>query len=285
MERVRIVTDSTANLDPDTVRSLDITVVPLRARFNGDEYLDNSIATQDRFFQRLKQQPDVFPVTMSPSVEDFERVYAALGQTSTAILSVHLSQHLSQTYANALRAKEGRLVRDRARVIVIDSGMASLGLGIPVLHAARLSQSGASLDEVARAVRGMLPQTHILFFVDSIEYLRRGGRITRLQAIINSLMNVRALLRLEDGEIVLMEKVRTRAKALERLHEFVSDFPHIEELGLVYGSTANEASNLSRRLSGIYPAERMIMARYGPVLAAHLGPSALGAVVYEGQER
>jgi len=131
----------------------------------------------------------------------------------------------------------------------------------------------------------MLPQTHVLFFVDSLEYLQRGGRIGKIQALLDSMINVKPLMRLEDGEIVLMEKVRTRAKALERLYEFVADFPHVERLGIVYSTTPNEASNLARRLGDIVPQERVMLARYGPGLAAHLGPAAMGVVVYEGPER
>jgi fatty acid-binding protein DegV len=92
------------------------------------------------------------------------------------------------------------------------------------------------------------------------------------------------LLRLDDGQIVLMEKVRTRAKALERLYEFVADFPRVEALGIVYGSAVNEANNLAKRLESSVPHDRVMITRYGPGLAVHLGPGALGVIVYEGLE-
>jgi len=285
MGRIRIVTDSTADLDPGTARALGITVVPLRVRFGQQEYLDRVNLTEDDFLGLLQRQPQVYPETSPPSADDFEAVYGALARTCDGILSVHLSGRLSETVRHAQEAKERRSVRDLCRVVVVDTGLTSLGLGFIATAVAEACKEGGSLDDLARLARGMVPQTHVLFFVDTWDYLQHGGRIGKIEALLGSVMSIRPLLRLEDGEIVLMEKVRTRAKALERLYEFVADFPHIEKMGIVYGTTPNEANSLAKRIDVVFPRDRITLARYGPVLGAHLGPGAMGVVVYEGQDR
>ena len=282
MGRVRIVTDSTADLSPDILRALDITVIPLKVRFGQEEYRDRMSLTEDGFFARLRAQPHVFPETLAPSVEEFEAVYAALAKTSDSIVSIHLSSRLGSTCVHAIEAKDRYTIHDVCRVVVIVSHLTSLGLGFVVTEAAKAALAGGSLDEVTRLARGMLPQTHVLFFVDTLDYLQYGGRISKIQVLLNSVINIKPLLRLEDGEIALMEKVRTRAKALERLYEFVADFPHVEALGIVYSTTINEANNLAKRLENVVPHERVTITRYGPGLATHLGPGALGVIVYEG---
>jgi DegV family protein with EDD domain len=285
MGQVRVVTDSTADLNPDVVRTLHITVIPLTVRFGQEEYRDRVTLAEDEFLARLKAQPLVFPETIAPSVEEFEAVYAALAETTDSIISIHLSGRLGATYLNAVEAKERYTIRDVCRVVAIDSQLTSLGLGFVVVEAAKNALAGRSLDEVARLARGMLPQTHILFFVDTLDYLYHGGRVSKLQALLGAVINIKPLLRLDDGEIVLMEKVRTRAKALERLYEFVADFPHVEALGIVYSTTPNEAHNLAKRLESVVPRDKVTITRYGPGLTAHLGPGALGVIVYEGVDR
>jgi DegV family protein with EDD domain len=284
MGRVSVVTDSTADLNPDVVRALGITVIPLRVRFGQTEYLDGVTLTEDAFLARLKTQAHDFPITIAPTVEEFEKTYANLVKTTDSILSIHLSGRLGGTCLNAVEAKDRYTIRDVCRVVVIDTHLTSLGLGFVVAEAARYALAGHSLDDVARMARGMLPQTHVLFFVDTLDYLQRGGRIGKIQALVGSMIDIKPLLRLDDGEIILMEKVRTRAKALERLFEFVSDFPHVEQLGIVYSTTANEANNLAKRLESIVRRDRVTITRYGPGLGVHLGPGALGVIVYEGLE-
>jgi DegV family protein with EDD domain len=282
MGRVRVVTDSTADLSADMARALDITVVPLRVCLGQDEYLDGVTLSAEEFMARERALPHAIAVTQPPSVETFESVYAGLAKTTDSILSVHLSSRLGAVYKNSVEAKERYTIRDVCRVTVVDTRLTSLGLGFIAMESARAAQAGQSLDDVARLARGMLPQTHVLFFVDTVEYLQRGGRFSMIETLVNAMINIKPLLRLEDGQIILMEKVRTRAKALERLYEFVADFPRVEALGIVYGTTPNEANNLAKRLEGCVPHDKVMITRYGSGLATHLGPGALGVVVYEG---
>jgi DegV family protein with EDD domain len=127
-----------------------------------------------------------------------------------------------------------------------------------------------------------VPQVSLLFFVDTLEYLQKGGRIGKAQAFVGTLLNVKPLLTLRDGEVFPVDRVRTRGKAVERLCEYVADFPHIEEIGVLDSTGTPETETLIERLSAYFPKEKILRAKYGPVLGVHLGPKTLGVAVYEG---
>jgi len=280
MAKVKVVTDSTSDVSPALAQELGITVVPNHLLLGEDRYLDGVDITADEFIARLGKMPG--PVeTQPPSVEELRELYTNLCQDAEGVISIHISAKLSDTCKNANEAKE--IVRDRCRVIVVDTQLASMGVGFIVQAAARAANEGATLDDVARLVRGMLPQTHILFFAENSEYLQRGGRLGKAAAG-GPLINVKPLLRLESGEIFPLERVRTRAKALERLYEFVADFPKIDQMAILYSTTQNEAENLAKRIDGVFPKDRIYIGKYGPVLGAHLGLAAMAVVVYEGEE-
>lgn len=281
MARVKVVTDSTADIPAAIVRELDITVVPQNITIGNDTFLDGVNLKTDEFFSRLAQT-GLIPRTSDPGPAVMEETYRQLAQTTDSILSIHLSSKLSRTYHSALAAKEK--LTDRCRILVIDSTLTTMALGFIVIAAAQAALQGAGLNEVARRARGMIPQTHLLFFVDTMEYLQRGGRVGKATTLLGTMLNVKPLLRLEDGEIFPLEKVRTRAKALERLYEFVADFPKIEQLAILYSTTPNEAQSLAKRIDPLFPKEKTLITTYGATLAAHTGPGALGVVVYEGEE-
>lgn len=281
MARVKIVTDSTSDLPPALVKEWDITVVPLSIHFGSETYLDGVNLSEEQFFARLAASP-VLPTTSPPSVKTFQDVYAKLSQTTDAILAVHISSKLSATYAAAVAAREA--LTNRCRIVIVDSTLTSMALGFMALNAAKSAAAGESLDDIAEQVRGMIPQTHILFFVDTMDYLQKGGRIGKAQALMSNVLNVKPLLRLEDGEIQPVERLRTRAKALERLYEFVADFPKIEELAILYSTTPNEANTLAKRIDAVFSRQRIQVLPYGPVLGVHVGPGAMAVVVYEGEE-
>jgi DegV family protein with EDD domain len=151
-----------------------------------------------------------------------------------------------------------------------------------VTAAAQAAESGANVDEVVRLVRGMIPRIYIAFFSDTLEYLERGGRIRKAQAILGGMLNIKPLLILEDGDIVALEKVRTRAKAVEKLVEFIIEFTHIERMVILHSTTPDDVNLLIEQLNLALPNLEMRVELYGPSLGTHLGPGALGVVVYEG---
>ncbi len=281
MARVKVVTDSTSDLPPALIKEWDITVVPLLIHFGSETYVDRVNLSEEQFLAKLTTSP-VLPTTSPPATQTFQEVYSKLSQTTDAILSVHISSKLSATYAAAVAAREA--LTNRCRVVIVDSTLTSMALGFMALNAAKSAAAGESLDDIAEQVRGMIPQTHILFFVDTLDYLQKGGRIGKAQALMSNMLNVKPLLRLEDGEIYPVERLRTRAKALERLYEFVADFPKIEELAILYSTTPNEANTLAKRIDPVFPRQRIQLLPYGPVLGVHVGPGAMAVVVYEGEE-
>lgn len=283
MGKVAVVTDSTAYLEPGVAQQLDITVVPLTVHL-GDETLRDGIdISPEAFFQRL-EQGGVVPRTSPPSVQTFERVYADLHARTDQVLSIHISGRLSQTLSNAQRGADSLL--GRCSIFVVDSMTTSLGLGILATAAARAAQQGANLDDIVRLVRGMIPHIYIVFYVDQMDYLERGDRIGRAQAILGTMLNVKPLLFVEDGEIIPLEKVRTHEKAVEKLFEFVAEFAELEQAAIIQrqASATEETNMLLERLAQLFPNLKFPIVQYGPVLATHIGPSAMGVVVYETPE-
>jgi DegV family protein with EDD domain len=217
-------------------------------------------------------------------VPTFERLFRNLLRQGD-VLVITISSKLSETYAAALRAREGLGASPAAHIAIIDSLSASMGLGLIVLAAAKAARTGRhSLSELASMVQRMTTQTHVVFFVETYDYLPQGGRAARVASLIEA-GNARALLRLDEGAIVPFERARTRAKAIEGLYNFVEDFPHVEELALLHSGTPNEVELLLARIHPIYPRERVLVTEYSAVLGTQLGPAALGAAVYEGDDR
>jgi DegV family protein with EDD domain len=264
-------------------QELEINVVQLSVHL-GDEVLRDGIdITPEAFFVRL-EQGGVIPRTSPPSVGTFEQVYADLHTRTDEILSIHISGHLSQTLNHAERGAESLL--GRCSIMVIDSMTTSLGLGILAKAAAQAAQEGADLDEVVRLVRGMIPHIYTVLYVDQMDYLERGNRIGRAQAVLGTMLDVKPLLFLEDGEIIPLEKVRTHEKAIEKLFEFVAEFSELEQAAIVQRnpSPTEETKMLLERLEQLFPDMEFPLIQYGPVLASHIGPSAMGVVVYETPE-
>jgi DegV family protein with EDD domain len=283
MGKVAVVTDSTAFLEPGVAQELEINVVQLSVHL-GDEVLRDGVdITPEAFFVRL-EQGGVIPRTSPPSVGTFEQVYADLHTRTDEILSIHISGHLSQTLNHAERGAESLL--GRCSIMVIDSMTTSLGLGILAKAAAQAAQEGADLDEVVRLVRGMIPHIYTVLYVDQMDYLERGNRIGRAQAVLGTMLDVKPLLFLEDGEIIPLEKVRTHEKAIEKLFEFVAEFSELEQAAIVQRnpSPTEETKILLERLEQLFPDMEFPLIQYGPVLASHIGPSAMGVVVYETPE-
>jgi DegV family protein with EDD domain len=283
MGKVSVVTDSTAFLEPGVAQELDITVVPLNVHL-GDELLQDGIdITPEAFFQRLETGA-LMPRTSPPSVQTFEQIYTNLHARTDQILSIHISGRLSQTLNHAQRGAESLL--GRCSIAVVDSLTTSLGLGILAKAAATAAQQGATLDEIVRLARGMIPHLYIVFYVDRMDYLERGHRIGRAQAILGTMLNIKPLLFVEDGEIIPLEKVRTHEKAVEKLFEFVAEFSELQQAAIVqrHPSPTEETKMLLERLAQLFPHIEFPIIQYGPVLASHIGPSAMGVVVYETPE-
>jgi DegV family protein with EDD domain len=278
---VRIVTDSTADLPPELAAALGITVVPLQVAFGNEVYRDGVDLTPEQFYAKLPGSP-VMPKTSQPSVGTFEAVYERLCRDTDSILSIHISSSLSGTCGSAVIARD--TFRNRCNIEVVDSRLASMGLGLVVLECARLARDGASLRELDHHAKRMIPNVHILFAVETLEYLQRGGRIGRAQALVGSLLSIKPLLKIEEGEVRPVEKVRTRLKALDRLVEFVELFADVKQLAVVHAAATDDVQTFLKRIEPLVPREKVLVSQMGPVVGTHVGPGTIGVVASQGVE-
>lgn len=286
MPGVRIVTDSTCDLPAELVREYNITVVPLFVHVGNETYLDRVDISPEEFHRRLANwSPGSGLLTTShPPAEVFEDVYKRILKEGESVISIHHSARLGATFQTAVQARN-TILAPTSQIAVIDSLSASFGLGIIALEAAKRARAGAHHAELVSIVNRMIFQTHVIFFTETMQYLQHSGRInSKAQAALGPTpaTNFRPLLRLEDGHIVPFERTRTRTKALEGLCEFIEDFPHIEEMAIMHSNSPNDVETLLNRVAPIFPRERAYICLFSPVLAAHLGPGAMGVTVYEG---
>lgn len=281
MSRVAVVTDSTADLPDELVKRLGISVVPLNIRIGGQSYEDR-VSIMPETFMRLLTAENGSPITSSPSVGRFAREYERVSTTSHEIVSIHVSSRLSGTYASACTARD--LFIDGPEIRVIDSGTASMGLGLIVKRAAEMARDGASLREIDAMITRTQPRTHVIFLVDTLEHLRRGGRIGRAAEIIGSVLQLKPLLRVEGGIVVPQARTRTRARAVSGLCQLIEEVPSIESAAVLYTAGAEDIGAVVETLSPKINEEDLIISELSPVLSAHVGPRGLGIAFVEGEQ-
>ena len=269
---VKIVTDSTADLPPQLASQLGITVVPAYLHFGDDVYRDRVDISEDEFYQRLLHNP-VHPSTEPPTPQDFADVYQRLSQDADGIISIHISSKLSATYNSALRGKE--LVEKECPIEVVDSQLVTMGLGLLTMAVAPTARSGKSLQQVVEEVKQTIPRIYLLGLLDTLKYLALGGRIGKAKALLGSVLNVKPMLTMKDGELEPAGQVRNRASGIDGLFDFAKNAVDIQDLAIVYSTTPDEAQTLAERMGSIFTKERIRLARLGPVLGVHGGPGIL----------
>ncbi|MBM3926795.1 MAG: DegV family protein, partial [SAR202 cluster bacterium] len=285
---VTIVTDSTADLPVEEAKRWGVRVVPLYVNFQkadkGLETLRDGVDIgPDEFYKRLVGS-NPLPTTSQPAVQDFLSVYQEEAKKGNQVVSVHISSKLSGTVNSATQAKEQ--MGSAGKVVIVDSLLASMGLGIAALAGARLAKGGAGQQEVAEEARRAAAETKVFFMVDTLEYLQKGGRIGRAQAFLGSLLNVKPILTLGEGEIHPMERVRSRGKALERLAGLAEGIGSAKEVWVCHSTTPQDAEALALRLGKLVQGGgdrgRVMVTRLGPVVGAHVGPGLVGGGVRRG---
>jgi len=277
--RIRVVTDSTADVEGEEAERLEITVVPLNVHWNGDTYRDKEELSIDEFYRKLREEKGT-PRTSQPSVGQFEQVYRKLLREADAVVSVHLSSKLSGTF-NSAQIAARNVAPDR--ITVIDSRTLTMPLGYLALQVARLAESGGSMEECAALARSLIPRLRVVFALDTLEFLRRGGRIGRAQALAGGLLSIKPILQILDGEVLPVDRVRTRAASVNRLIEVVRNLGPMETLFVLYGDDPQPAQQLLELLTAAYPGIDIQWGRIGAVLGTHAGPGvfAVGGVLYE----
>jgi DegV family protein with EDD domain len=282
MAKIQIVTDGSADIPADLARELGIEVVPLLIHIDDQVYRAGIDVNDDHLFELLSGGHVRYHVS-GPSSTVLEQLYRRMVGELDHVFSIHLSNRLGSIYANAVTARS-RLPASTTRVEVIDSKSASMGLGSVAIKAAEAVQAGASPAEVHQLINATIRHTHVVFFVDTMEYLEASGRLTMAGAVLGSMQRIKPLMILDEGEIVPYERTRTRAKAIEGLYTFIEDFPRVQEVTALYATTSEDIEKLLEKVDPIFPRDQVQIARFGPGVAAHLGPGAMGVVVYEGIE-
>jgi DegV family protein with EDD domain len=274
--RVQVVTDSTAGLSTHEVLRHPLTVVPLQVVIGGTSY-DDGATSADAVAEALKTFTPVS--TSRPAPQTFADTYAACAADGAeAVVSIHLSGDMSGTFEAAMiGAKESRIP-----VRVVDSRSLGMGLGFPVLAAAAAAAAGEDAAAVEAAARATMKFTSAYFYVDTLEYLRRGGRIGAAQALFGTALAVKPLLTISGGRIVPLEKVRTSGRAIARLADIAvqraGDTP--VQLAVHHLSSLEKAQSLADDLANRLPkAEEIVLREVGAVIGAHVGPGLLAVVV------
>jgi len=269
---IKVVTDSTADLPTELIGNLGITVVPLYVRFGKDVYRDREEISEDDFYQRLLQDP-THPTTTQPTPHDFAEAYRQLSSKADGIISIHISEKLSGTCNTASQGK--KLIENGCPIEVIDSKTTSMALGLIVMAAANIAKTGKSLPQVVEDVKQVVSSVKLLVLFDTLKYLAKGGRIGKAKSLLGSVLSVKPMLTIKDGELVPVGQVRSHSKGIERLFDFVKDTADIEDLAVIHSTTPDEAKSLAERISSILSLKQVSIARLGPVLGVHGGPGVL----------
>lgn len=274
--RVAIVTDSTADLPNDLAVARSISVVPLTLHFEGRTFLDGVDITPAEFYRRLPTAT-VHPTTSQPSPGRFAETYTRLLADHDEVVSIHISEKLSGTYASARQAAE---MTDHKRVRVIDSHVVSMSLGLVTLAASVLAAQGLDGASVQSRIEEMRDGVETYFSVATLEFLRRGGRIGRAGALMGSVLQVKPVLCIRDGQVTPLERVRTFERALHRIVELTRAVDRGDGVCIIVGhaDAQADAERVARELDTV--AETLLIQPLGPVVGAHAGPGVVGVGCY-----
>jgi len=275
--KVKIVTDSTAYPEPEVIAKYDIRVVPLRVAFGSEVFAEGVDITNEEFYQRLAQGGKL-PTTSQPSVADFVRVYRELAEQGHPILSLHISSELSGTCASALAAKNAL---PQAQIEIVDS--LTIAMGMLISPAAEAAERGETLSQIVASTEKLNKCIKVVGAFDTLEYLWKGGRIGAARALVGTLLKIKPVLTQEGGEVKVLNKARTMARAIEYMLGFVEK----EVKGsislhgwLAHSHVPDAARVLEKELREKFNWVELRLLEMGPVLGTHMGPGLVGVGFY-----
>jgi DegV family protein with EDD domain len=275
MSKVAIVTDSTPNIPEHLIKENHIHVVPLNVIWGDESYIDGIEITNTEFYTRL-ETAKIMPSTSQPSVAQFEEVFRPLSQDGYEILGIFLSEVLSGTISSATPAKK---MLPEATIEIVNSKSLAMAHGFQVLAAARAANNGASLAECKRIAEDARDRSGVIFVLDTLEFLHRGGRIGGAKRFVGTLMNIKPILALEDGTIITLDQVRTQKKALERIVNLIVERTKGHkniQLATLHANNPETAQFILDEVAKRLPLAEKVFAELSPVLGTHAGPGAVG---------
>ncbi|MHB8085836.1 MAG: DegV family protein [Dehalococcoidia bacterium] len=268
---VKVICDSTGDIR-DLAQEYGISLIPLNVLFGEESYADGVTITPEEFYKRLVTDSR-HPTTSAPAPGQFVELYKKLAKETDEIVVLTISAGLSATYESALQAKE--LIGNLCKVEIVDSKMTCGGLGLPALRAARAAKKGDSLKEIVAMLNDVLPRIRAYMIFDTLEYLLKGGRIGRVQAMLGGLLKVNPIVTLKDGLTMPVARARNREKAKDMLVQLVKDIPNVEEMFVEDATTTEERKEIEDRISSFFPKEKMHSSKVSPVIGVHCGPNVL----------
>lgn len=275
---VKIVTDSAADLTAEQVAAHDIRVVPLTIRFGDDEYTDGVDLTPQAFYDKMAAT-DVLPATAAPSPGAFAVAFREAAADGDPVVCINLSSALSATMQSAETA--AKAVAGDVSVRVLDSRSITAGLGLQVLAAAEAAERGASVDEIVGIVDHLSQHTKVFGALDTLDNLKKGGRIGGAQAMIGSILSIKPIIDISTGSVTEAGKQRTRKKAMVWLRDKLFELPDLESVAIVAADCSEDVEELIELLSPRYSREQLSVWTIGPVIGSHGGPRVLGLVWHD----
>ena len=273
---VKIVTDSLGDIPSGVAEELGITVIPINVIFGAINYRDGVDLTTEQFYDKLAASK-TFPTTIVPPLGRFADTYDKVAEETGEIAVITSSHKLSASYETAVLAKER--MKHQCRVEVVDSLSAVMAQGLIVIAAAKAAKGRAKMDKVLDIVRQNIPRVDVRMAFDTLEYLRRGGRIGKAKTFLGTVLKVTPILGLKDGEVYPFDREHSRARAIDYLYEFAAGFSHIDGIAVEHATTPDEADELCERIGAKFPEAPIYRAKVGPVIGAHVGPRVLSVAV------
>jgi DegV family protein with EDD domain len=277
---VKIVCDSLSDISPEWAKELGVTVIPLNVHFGNEVYKDAIELPPDEFYKKLVSS-SVNPTTSAPPPGIFAELFTNLAKETKEIIAIMASDKISAVHESAVQGKA--LVKADCRIEVINTRWLIGAIAILVIKAVEAAKSGANLDTISDMVKKAMPKLHALMVFDTLEYLKRGGRIGKAQALLGSLLKTHPIITLKDGEVHPFGRARNRAQAVDALVNAVKAYPKIEMMVVEHATTPDELEALVERLSGITPKEGIYRSRVGAVIGTHTGPHVLSVCFLEGE--
>lgn len=273
MAGVRVVTDSACDLTQERAAELGVEIVPLSIRFGDEELVDGVDLSVDEFYAKLEGS-EVLPETAAPSPGAFEAAFRRCKEAGAdGVVCINLSSDLSATMQSARNGAEA--IKDEIDVRVVDSRSITAGLGTQVRLAAEAAAGGASLDEVQALVEDLATRTHVYGCLDTLDNLKKGGRIGNAQHLLGSLLSIKPIIDVSSGAVEEAGKQRTRKKALPAMRDMVFEFPEVEHV-CVYSGKAPDVDEFLQLLEERVPRDQIEQGTIGPVIGTHGGPRVIG---------
>jgi len=275
---IKIVTDSTADVPQELMKRYDIRQVPINIQFGTETYQEGIEIDRPTFFRKLEE---VMPTSSQPSPGQFAEVYKELAEQGHSILSIIITSKHSGTYQSAVLAKS---MLPEADIEVFDTLSISIGTGYQVLAAARAAEEGKSMGEIIQLLEGIRSRMFLYLTPSTLKYLQKSGRVGKLAGALGALLNLKPVIKVEDGLLEAFQNVRTRSKAIDRMVELTAEAVGTTEpvkLGITHAQVPDEAEKLRQRLERAFNCDEVIVVDLACSLTVHGGPGVIGLISYK----